>query len=227
MDNRCYAITSRVTGAQVLIDAADSPADLRRLLAAGAADVPAHAPAPHLALIATTHQHWDHVRALRELAEETGCHTVAGTLDADGIAEQAGLRPAQELTHGDTIRAEDIVLTAIHLRGHTPGSIAYVLAHAADTAQPHTDGSDDDVPHPPRSPSLSGPIHIFSGDSLFPGGVGNTWGDAAAFRQLLDDVAQRLFAIYPDSTVILPGHGEWTTLGAERPHLEEWHERGW
>ena len=62
--------------------------------------------------------------------------------------------------------------------------------------------------------------------SLFPGGVGKTWkrGD---FTQLLTDVTSRVFDVYPDSTVVYPGHGDDTTLGAERPHLGEWRERGW
>jgi hypothetical protein len=63
-------------------------------------------------------------------------------------------------------------------------------------------------------------------DCLFPGGVGKTWkrGD---FTQLLADVTSRVFDVYPDSTVVYPGHGDDTTLGAERPHLGEWRERGW
>lgn len=61
----------------------------------------------------------------------------------------------------------------------------------------------------------------------FPGGVGNTNGDPERFTSLLDDVVQRLFAVHDDSTVVHPGHGATTTLGAERPHLAQWRERGW
>jgi glyoxylase-like metal-dependent hydrolase (beta-lactamase superfamily II) len=75
--------------------------------------------------------------------------------------------------------------------------------------------------------AADGSVHAFTGDSLFPGGVGNTRGDAAAFRSLIDDVEQRLFGVYPDSTAVYPGHGKDTTLGAERPSLPEWHARGW
>jgi glyoxylase-like metal-dependent hydrolase (beta-lactamase superfamily II) len=70
-------------------------------------------------------------------------------------------------------------------------------------------------------------VHAFTGDSLFPGGVGNTRGDAANFRSLIDDVEERLFAPLPDGTWVYPGHGKDTTLGAERPHLTEWRARGW
>jgi glyoxylase-like metal-dependent hydrolase (beta-lactamase superfamily II) len=61
---------------------------------------------------------------------------------------------------------------------------------------------------------------------LFPGGVGKTW-QPGDFAQLIDDVSTRVFDVYPDSTVIYPGHGDDTVLGAERPHLAEWRERGW
>jgi len=68
---------------------------------------------------------------------------------------------------------------------------------------------------------------LFTGDSLFPGGLGNTQRDPQRFASLLADVVDRIFDAYPDETVVWPGHGEPTTLGAERPHLDEWRSRGW
>lgn len=65
-----------------------------------------------------------------------------------------------------------------------------------------------------------------TGDPRFPGGVGKTW-EPGAFEELLDDVESRVFAQYGDDTIVYPGHGDDTTLGAERPHLKEWRERGW
>lgn len=200
MANNAYLITHKQTGAQVLIDAADDAPALRRLLAEAADDAPVK---PKLALIATTHQHWDHIRALRELAEETGVRTAAGTADAAGIRDQVAVEIDVTLDQGDVGNFEGFDLTAVHLRGHTPGSIAYVY----------------------RDPA--GPTHIFSGDSLFPGGVGNTEKDPERFTSLYDDVVNRLFEPYPDDTLVHPGHGDGTTLGAERPHLAEWRERGW
>jgi glyoxylase-like metal-dependent hydrolase (beta-lactamase superfamily II) len=196
MDNNVYLITSKASGAQVLIDAADDLAAIRALLAEGAAD--AHAPAK-LALIATTHQHWDHVRALEGLVEETGAPVAAGRQDVSGIPAPVGV----VLDHGDVGTFDGFELTAVHLRGHTPGSIAYVLSE-------------------PDSAPL-----IFSGDSLFPGGVGNTQKDPDRFALLYGDVVERLFGAYPDESEVHPGHGKPTTLGAERPHLAEWKERGW
>jgi len=94
----------------------------------------------------------------------------------------------------------------IHLRGHTPGSIA--LLYDAGGA-------------------LASEPHLFTGDSLFPGGPGNTQGDPARFGQLMDDLEARVFGELPDGTWVYPGHGKDTTLGAERPHLTEWRARGW
>lgn len=196
MDNNVYLLTAKESGAQLLIDAADDLPAIQQLLADGAADTSA---APRLALIATTHQHWDHVRALEELVAATGARTAAGADDADALPVAVDVR----LSHGDVGNFDGFDVTAVHLRGHTPGSIAFVY----------------------QDPE--GPAHIFSGDSLFPGGVGNTDKDPARFNQLLSDVTERLFGAYPDSAVVHPGHGKPTTLGAQRPHLEEWRARGW
>ena len=196
MDNNVYLLTAKASGEQLLIDAADDLPAIRQLLADGAADTSAE---PRLALVATTHQHWDHVRALEDLVAETGARTAAGADDADALP----VRVDQRLGHGETLSVDGFALTAVHLRGHTPGSIAFVLQDA------------------------EGPAHIFSGDSLFPGGVGNTQQDPARFNSLLSDVTERLFNAYPDTAVVHPGHGKPTTLGAERPHLAEWRARGW
>lgn len=196
MDNNVYLLTAKASGAQLLIDAADDLPAIQGLLQDAAADTAA---TPKLELIATTHQHWDHVRALKELVDATGARTAAGTDDADALPVGVDVR----LSHGDVGNFDGFDLSAVHLRGHTPGSIAFVYEDPA------------------------GPTHIFSGDSLFPGGVGNTQKDPERFNQLISDVSERLFDAYPDDTVVHPGHGKPTTLGAERPHLEEWRSRGW
>jgi glyoxylase-like metal-dependent hydrolase (beta-lactamase superfamily II) len=196
MDNNVYLLTAKESGAQLLIDAADDLPAIQGMLLDAAAD--AHA-TPRLELIATTHQHWDHVRALPDLVEATGARTAAGTADAPGLPVKVDVL----LDHGDVGNFDGFAVTAVHLRGHTPGSIALVYQDPA------------------------GPAHIFSGDSLFPGGVGNTQKDPSRFQQLITDVSGRLFDVYPDDTVVHPGHGKPTTLGTERPHLEEWRTRGW
>jgi glyoxylase-like metal-dependent hydrolase (beta-lactamase superfamily II) len=152
-----------------------------------------------VAKIVTTHQHGDHWQALAELKAATGAVTVAHPLDAPGIPV-----PTDELVEdGGTITFGDTVLTVTHLVGHTPGSIALTLNAG------------------------SGEPHLFTGDCLFPGGVGNTQKDPERFASLYRDVSDKVFGRLPDATWVYPGHGGDTTLGAERPHLEEWHERGW
>lgn len=203
MANNVYLITAKATGAQVLIDAADDLPAINALLDEGAAD--SSAPA-FLAMIATTHQHWDHVRALAALVAQTGAPTAAGADDVAGIAGECGVDTDHALGNAGTLAVDGIELDTVHLRGHTPGSIAYVL-HGGSAQAPDT--------------------LIFSGDSLFPGGVGNTESDPQRFTQLLDDVQERLFGSYGDNAVVLPGHGDATTLGAERAALPVWRERGW
>ncbi len=68
---------------------------------------------------------------------------------------------------------------------------------------------------------------LFTGDTLFPGGPGNTFGNAEDFTTILRSIDERLFTPFSAATVVLPGHGAATTLGAERPHLDEWAARGW
>src|SRR5687768_7800275 len=194
MDNNVYLLTAKESGAQLLIDAADDLPAIQALLADAAADTAA---TPRLELIATTHQHWDHVRALPELVKATGARTAAGADDAPELPVPVDVL----LDHGDVGNFDGFDMRAVHLRGHTPGSVALVYEDP------------------------KGPAHIFSGDSLFPGGVGNTQKDPARFNQLITDVSERLFDVYPDDTVVHPGHGKPTTLGAERPHLEEWRAR--
>jgi glyoxylase-like metal-dependent hydrolase (beta-lactamase superfamily II) len=187
MDNNAYLLRCTQTGAQALIDAANDASTLTALVG----DVP-------LATIITTHQHWDHWGALEEVQRATGADTVAHPEDAGAIPV-----PTTHLVrHGDTVAVGNATLSVIHLRGHTPGSIAL---RYDDGAQPH----------------------LFTGDSLFPGGPGNTQHDAERFGQLMTDLEDRVFGELPDVTWVYPGHGKDTTLGTERPHVPEWRERGW
>jgi glyoxylase-like metal-dependent hydrolase (beta-lactamase superfamily II) len=156
--------------------------------------------APKLSLIVTTHQHPDHWFALEEVAGNTGAPTAAHQLDAEPLP----VRPDRLLADGDTVEVGDLVFDVVHLQGHTEGSVALAL------------GGD----------ATGGVVQLFTGDCLFPGGVGKTWRDGD-FERLLGDVSTKVFDVYPDSTVVYPGHGDDTTVGAERPHLDEWRERGW
>ena len=152
-----------------------------------------------LAQVVTTHQHRDHWQALAEVVAATGARTLAGRPDAEAIPVPTDVL----LDDGDRVSVGVVELEVIGLVGHTPGSVA--LLHR------------DPEGHP----------HLFTGDSLFPGGVGNTQGDAGRFASLLDDVQHKLFDRLPDDTWFYPGHGADSTLGAERPALPVWRSRGW
>jgi glyoxylase-like metal-dependent hydrolase (beta-lactamase superfamily II) len=188
MSNNVYLLRCRHSDEQLLIDASDDPERILKMIGPDG-----------LTTVVTTHQHWDHHRALEAVVEATGAETVAGTDDADALPVKVDRR----VRDGDKIRVGRSTLEVIHLVGHTPGSIALLYDDPAGTP------------------------HLFTGDSLFPGGVGNTFGDADAFTNLLEDVERKIFNRLPDETWFYPGHGDDSTLGAERPHLTEWRERGW
>lgn len=104
--------------------------------------------------------------------------------------------PTEDLGEGDALDVGGVPIRVIHTPGHTPGSMCFV-------AEPY----------------------LFSGDTLFPGGPGNTDGDPKRFAQVMTSLG-RLFAL-PDATRVCPGHGLDTTIGRERPYVETWRRRGW
>lgn len=153
---------------------------------------------PRLRTIVTTHSHHDHWQALGAIAGQTGANLYAGTEDAAALPVPTDVA----LEQGDSVPLGESTLEAVKLRGHTPGSVALLYTEP------------------------TGRGHLFTGDSLFPGGPGKT-GSPADFSGLMDDLEERVFARLPDDTWVYPGHGDDTTLGAERPHLPEWRARGW
>jgi glyoxylase-like metal-dependent hydrolase (beta-lactamase superfamily II) len=152
-----------------------------------------------LTKVVTTHSHGDHWQGLADVVAATGAETYAGADDAEEIPVPTG----HLLRDGDTVTVGRVSLEVIHLVGHTPGSVALLYDDPAGTP------------------------HLFTGDSLFPGGVGNTFGSAANFTSLFRDVSSKIFDRLPDETWFYPGHGNDSTLGAERPSLPEWEARGW
>ncbi len=115
-------------------------------------------------------------------------------------AQDAAMLPSyDEVIEDDAvIDVGRLRLRTIHTPGHTPGSMCFLLEG-----------------HPV----------LFSGDTLFPGGPGNTSYEGGDFPTIIESVDRKLFTLPPD-TVVLPGHGDRTTIGAERPHLQEWIDRG-
>jgi glyoxylase-like metal-dependent hydrolase (beta-lactamase superfamily II) len=187
MDNNAYLLRCRHTDEQLLIDAANEPDTLLRLVG----DTP-------LQTVVTTHRHGDHWQALEQVVGRTGASTVAGEKDADELPVAVNRR----VENGERVSVGRCELEVIHLVGHTPGSIALLY--------------DDPEGHP----------HLFTGDSLFPGGPGRTT-SPEDFGSLMTDLERRVFDRLPDETWFYPGHGDDSTLGAERPHLGEWRARGW
>jgi glyoxylase-like metal-dependent hydrolase (beta-lactamase superfamily II) len=191
MSNNCYLLRCHDTGEQVLIDAAAHPETLMPLIGDAG-----------LTHVITTHQHWDHHRALADVVGATSAATVAGVPDAAAITEQTGVPIAVEAAAGDTVPVGTCSLEVIPVAGHTPGSICLLYQDPSGTA------------------------HLFTGDTLFPGGPGRTT-RAEDFIQIMDDLKSQIFDRLPDDTWFYPGHGNDSTLGVERPHLAEWRERGW
>lgn len=187
MNNNAYLLRCRATDEQLLIDAAN---DAQALLGTIGDD--------GIASVVTTHRHGDHWQALAEVVAATRARTYAGREDASGIPVPTDVL----VDDGDVIRVGQVELTARHLVGHTPGSIALVY--------------DDPHGHP----------HVFTGDCLFPGGPGRTT-RPEEFNSLMGGLEAKLFEVLPDETWIYPGHGNDTTIGTERPHLAEWRARGW
>src|SRR3954449_544296 len=175
MANNAYLLRDTASGEALLIDAAAEPEALLAMI--GDTDV---------RTVVTTHGHWDHHRALPQVVEATGAATVAHPADAADLPVPVQ-RPVE---HGDTVQFGGQTLEVIHLRGHTPGSIALVW----------------------RGPEGAG-THVFTGDSLFPGGPGRTT-TPTDFTSLMDDLEARIFVL-PDNTWFYPGHGNDSTLGVE------------
>lgn len=117
-------------------------------------------------------------------------------------AEDAAMLPSYDLLlrHGEQLSVGRLRLTTIHTPGHTPGSMCFALEGA--------------------------PV-LLSGDTLFPGGPGNTTSALGDFPAILESIDRRLFSPFGPDTIVMPGHGADTTIGEERPHLEEWAARGW
>ena len=183
LDNNVYLLTDVDRGSALLIDAA---ADADHILAeVGERTVET---------ILTTHGHWDHIRALDEVAEATGAALAHHPIESEAI----GHDPDVPALHGTRLHVGAAPVDLRHTPGHTAGSVSALL----------------------------GPHHLFSGDTLFPGGPGATFGDAEAFATIMRSLREQLFTL-DDDTWVYPGHGDDTTIGGERPDLDAWERRGW
>ncbi|HLL67718.1 MAG TPA: MBL fold metallo-hydrolase [Micromonosporaceae bacterium] len=150
-----------------------------------------------LSTVVTTHRHDDHWMGLDAVVRATGARSLAHEDDAAGIPVVTAT-----MRHGDTVGVGSCTLEVIHLVGHTPGSVALLYR--------------DPAGHP----------HLFTGDSLFPGGPGRTT-SPTDFTSLMDDLEAKIFEPLPDDTWFYPGHGNDSTLGEQRADLADWRARGW
>jgi glyoxylase-like metal-dependent hydrolase (beta-lactamase superfamily II) len=114
----------------------------------------------------------------------------------------AGMLPSYDLILDDDeqLRVGDLRLRTLATPGHTPGSICF---------------------------AVEGTNLLFTGDTLFPGGPGNTSFQGGDFPAIIESIERRIFAEFKPDTLVLPGHGDSTTVGNESPHLQEWVDRGW
>ncbi len=123
-------------------------------------------------------------------------------IDVAVTSADAAMLPSydQILEDSSILEVGRLRIPTIATPGHTPGSMSF---------------------------AVEGTPLLFTGDTLFPGGPGNTSFEHSDFGTIIDSIERRLFAAFPGDTVVLPGHGAGTTIGAESPHLDEWVARGW
>jgi len=114
----------------------------------------------------------------------------------------AGMLPSYDLilVDDETLSVGDLRVKTLATPGHTPGSICF---------------------------TVEGTNLLFTGDTLFPGGPGNTSFEGGDFPTIIESIDRRIFAVFKPDTLVLPGHGLSTTVGSEAPHLQEWVDRGW
>lgn len=185
MDNNVYVLADVASGAAMLVDVADDAPRLLEMV--DGFDVVA---------AVQTHGHWDHVRAWDGVA--------AAGIEVWGHPDDTALFPHpvhHGLAGGDVLAVGSLEVEVLHIPGHTPGSLCFLVRGAA------------------RS-------YLLSGDTLFPGGHGRTETDEDHHR-IMDGLEAQVFARLADDTVVLPGHGDDTTIGRERPYLDAWRDRGW
>ncbi|MGJ5725718.1 MBL fold metallo-hydrolase [Brevibacterium sp. H602] len=161
-----------------------------------------------------THGHDDHVGVVRDFAQRVGNPTVYLNPDDYVLWDMTyeNYRPEGQIAYGDTWTVGGIKLKALHTPGHSPGSTCFFV----ETGLP--------VPASAGAGRAVGPV-LFSGDTLFNGGPGATGRSHSSFETIIESIRDVLFPL-PEATVVLTGHGDSTSIGAESPALEDWIKRG-
>lgn len=151
-----------------------------------------------VASILCTHGHNDHINAVEALQDLTGAEAQIHPDDRMLWNEVIEGEPDHDLADGDRIMVGDVSLDVLHTPGHSPGACCFY------------------------APSLG---VLFSGDTLFNGGPGATGRSYSSFPTIIASITDRLLTL-PEETIVLTGHGDPTTIGAEKPHRQEWIDRG-
>lgn len=151
-----------------------------------------------VASILCTHGHNDHISAVAALQDLTGAEVQLHPADRMLWDEVMESEPDHDLADGDRVTIGDVELEVLHTPGHAPGACCFY------------------------APALG---VLFSGDTLFSGGPGATGRSYSSFPTIIDSITDRLLSLPPD-TIVLTGHGDATTIGAERPHRQAWIDRG-
>ncbi len=204
--------------------------------------------------ILLTHGHDDHIGQVREVAEAVGAPVFMNPADMVLWRQVYGdeVAPDGEIADADDFEVSGITLSAITTPGHSPGSTCFFIRSGIGAAQlpggvrdeldeaivagaqadEETIVADGHGEPPGREVTPDGTVPatgnvpvLFSGDTLFNGGPGATGRSYSDFDTIIDSIAHRLFDL-PDETVVLTGHGEPTTIGSEKPHLQDWVAKG-
>jgi len=185
----CYVVGLKSSGEGMVIDPGGNEQDIFKAITESGLEI---------TTIVLTHGHSDHIAALRDIQERTGAQVAIHIEDADflegygSVSSQFGISyktphpPDRLLREGDVIDVGGLSFTVVHTPGHTPGSICLL--------------SDDKV---------------FTGDTIFRRGIGTTLMPGSSRPELIESIRRRLMTL-PDETIIYPGHGRETTIGAER-----------
>jgi hydroxyacylglutathione hydrolase len=194
----CYIVGLETAREGLLIDPGGNAPDILRTIDDSGLDI---------SIIVLTHGHSDHIAALYDIQDRTGAEVAIHTADADflhgrsafsmmfGISYRTPEPPNRLLGEGDIVSAGGLDLTVLHTPGHTPGSICLLMGDK-----------------------------VFTGDTLFYRGIGTTLMPGSSRRQLIESIHARLMTL-PDSTIVYPGHGRQTTIGAERQNNPYLHSR--
>lgn len=163
----------------------DTPADPNELISAAAET--------NVETILITHGHRDHVEGYESVSSNFVASVGIGSDDRDSLPTSASV--TTDVSHGTTLTVGDITLRTMFTPGHTPGSTCYLLEST-------------------ESKSSGEPAHVFTGDTLFPGGPGRSSSNES-LKQIITSLETHIFTL-SDSTIVLPGHGEFTTIGESK-----------